>query len=275
MALPMLRVMRIPRCAALALVLLSPTAASAMDKRACVAASDDAQRLRSAGHLLEARAKLVACADASCPSIVREACGSWLNEVATAIPSIVLAAKETTPSCDPHGAPVERDLVDVDVSIDGRHLASKLDGRAAELDPGTHALRLRAGVSHYDASIVVQEGAKLRPIDATLAGPPPICSTATVGTGPIVAAGLSAASLGTFAYFALRGNGRYHQLLGSCGPSCSPDEVSPVTTDFVVADVALGLGIVAAGVATWLFLAPRSHVALSAIQRGALLRVPF
>ncbi len=274
--------MRIVWPGAVALVLLVPGAAGATDKRACVAASDEAQRLRSRGQLLAARAELVACTDAGCPSIVREACAGWLNEVATAMPSVVLTAKEVTSSCDPAGAPVVRELVDAEVSIDGRPFRGKLDGHAAELDPGPHVLRLRAGGAPGEQRIVVQEGAKLRPIAVTLDGPAPICirrdvpaQTAGLPTGAIVAAAISAVSWGTFGYFAVQGNSQYHALLGTCGPSCGSEPVSRVTTDFVVADVALGLGIVAVGVATWLLLAPQRHLTVGPTRQGALLRVAF
>ena len=43
----------------------------------------------------------------------------------------------------------------------------------------------------------------------------------------------------------------------------------------LAAIVALGLGIVAAGVATWLFLAPQRHLTVGPAGQGALLRVSF
>jgi hypothetical protein len=89
-----------------------------------------------------------------------------------------------------------------------------------------------------------------------------------------VAAGVSAIAVGSFAYFALRGDGKYHDLLHSCAPSCSSDSVSPVTSAFIVADVSLGVAVVAAGIATWLFLAQSSPSA-STSGRAKLFTASF
>jgi hypothetical protein len=64
--------------------------------------------------------------------------------------------------------------------------------------------------------------------------------------------GLGLAGIGTFAYFGLSGKAEENTLRGKtgCAPSCTPEETDPVRTKFLIANVSLGVGIVALGAAT-------------------------
>ena len=75
------------------------------------------------------------------------------GEVEAAIPSVVVRAK------DAHG----EDAVDVKVFCDGALLATQLDGRARQVNPGAHTFRFEIeGVAPFDRKVVVGEGEKNR-----------------------------------------------------------------------------------------------------------------
>jgi hypothetical protein len=102
--------------------------AAADDKQACVAASEKAQQLRSAGKLGEARDQLNICGRSECPKLIQQDCTQWMSEVLANMPSVVPGAKDRK----------GRDLVDVRLSVDGKVATEMLDGKALVLDPGVH-----------------------------------------------------------------------------------------------------------------------------------------
>jgi hypothetical protein len=89
-------------------------------------------------------------------------CSAWLAEVDRSIPSVVLSAK--TP------AGVVR--TDVTVSIDQKVIATQLDGRAIDVDPGSHVFQFAAPNSvPATLTVLVLEGTKNQRVEATLAEP--------------------------------------------------------------------------------------------------------
>src|SRR5271156_3625369 len=75
------------------IVAVTPSPARADEKAACIAASEDAQQLKLDGKLTLARARLLGCARAECPAIVRQDCAQWIAEVDAALPTVVLGAR--------------------------------------------------------------------------------------------------------------------------------------------------------------------------------------
>ena len=86
--------------------------------------------------------------------------------------------------------------------------------------------------------------------------------------------------MGGFAFFGLTGQGDKDQLRDTCAPlrACSQDDVDAARTKLVIADVALGVGVVALAVATYMFIQratftvpapPRSARARARSGRGA------
>src|SRR4051812_23385078 len=84
--------------------------AHADEKQACLAASEKAQQLRSAGKLGDAREQLNVCGRPECPKLVQQDCTLWMTELLASLPSIVPSAKDRK----------GRDLVDVRLTIDGK-----------------------------------------------------------------------------------------------------------------------------------------------------------
>jgi hypothetical protein len=60
--------------------------------------------------------------------------------------------------------------------------------------------------------------------------------------------------LGLFATFGILGTNQKSDLEDTCAPNCSEEDVNSVRAKLIAADVSLGVGVVAIGVATILFL---------------------
>lgn len=121
------------------------------DKAACLNASNQAQTLRDAHKLMEARDQLRVCAQQACPGVVQKDCLTWLDAVEASLPTVVVTAKD--------GA--GRDLFDVKVSADGQPLTTKLTGDGLPMNPGPHALHFEsADGATLDQQVMVREGVK-------------------------------------------------------------------------------------------------------------------
>jgi hypothetical protein len=245
--------------------LASPGRAQADDaskptKDQCFDAYERAQRLRKVYHLLEARAQLLTCGAATCPSFVAQDCSKWLTEVETSTPTVVVLAR------GPDGATIE----DARVSLDGRPFAERLDGRARPVDPGPHDLRCEGAAGSVDEHVVVAEGTKNQPIVVHLRRvqePPPAPATGERKKLPMatwVLGGVAVAGAVSFAAFAIAG-----RSIQSCAPYCSQSQVDDLRRDYVVADVSWITGLVAAGAALYFALAapsPSPHPPVTAIR---------
>jgi hypothetical protein len=252
--------------------LAASTPARAADKQACIAAADDAQQLRIDGRLKAARERLLVCARPECPPLVRTDCSRWMNEVLTAMPTVVFGAR------DAQG----RDVVAADVSIDGVVVARGLDGKPIEVDPGTHTFRFESPAAPpVEQQVLIRESEKGRPITVTLAGgggaetkaqpgasSPGSGRTAAaptaVGTaGPPVLAwvfgGMGIAALGIGTFLELSVNAQASSLAGACGHDCSHAQVDPlVTQQRIIGPIAFGVGAASLGIAMYYFFFGRA-----------------
>jgi len=158
-------------------------AAYAQSDDACIAASEKALTLRSAGRLLDARKELSTCASSSCPDVVKASCQVRLGEVGQALPSIVFDIKD--------GA--GRDLADVRLTVDGTPYVDKLIG-AVTLDPGDHEFKFEVAaqapvVKHF----VLRESVKNRREAIVTGGAP----TPAQPPQPLVTSGPTTTDTGT------------------------------------------------------------------------------
>jgi hypothetical protein len=259
-----------------AAVLLCATAAQADVTAVCLSSYEQAQVARKEARLRHAREQLLLCSQAGCPGATRADCVPWLAEVEKALPSVVITAKDAG----------GRELVDVGVSFDGAPLASRLDGRSLAIDPGEHTFRLEAaGHPPLEQRVVIHEAEKARPLafsfpwSAVTPRPAPPAShaaaTASAGLpslhpGPAVYAlgAVSLVALGSFVYFGLTGTHDANGLRDACYPHCAASDVSNANRELLVADVSLGIAVVAAGVATYLLLT--SHEPTSRVTAGTV-----
>lgn len=239
-----------------------PHLARAADKESCVKASDSAQKNKSGKRLRAAKKDLLVCVQDDCPAIVKKDCDAWLAEVEASLPTVVLSAKDAAGN----------DVFEVKVTIDGEPLTDKLDGSAIAIDPGPHTIHWEApGLPAQDSKILVKEAEKNRTIVVTLGAPaapppappaPPPPAPVAEKSGPPAAAwifgGLGVAGIAGFAYFGLSGRADVQHLKDTCAPFCDKSDENPAKRKLLVADIALGVGIVSLGLATYFFVSGAS-----------------
>jgi hypothetical protein len=257
---------------------LAAASASAQAGATCVKASESGLDARDRGALRTARAHFVKCAAETCPKAMRVDCARWLDEVEASLPSIVVGAK------DARGA----DLFDVRVKVDGEAVEDVQAGRPFVLDPGPHVVRFERGappdVETQDVKVLLRTGERNRAVTATMgaphrppidAGPPVATSGGSIPIATWILGGAGVLALGSFTTFAILGSQEKSRLRGTCSPACTDADVSTLRTDYVVADISLGVGIVALGLATYFLLtnqsgaSPRPAAALFEPQRFA------
>jgi hypothetical protein len=273
------------------------------DKQDCIAASEAGQGKKLHGSLREAREQLLVCARGVCPAIVRQDCAQWLTEIVAALPSVVVGAR------DPEG----HDLVDVTVSVDGVVVASRLDGRPIEVDPGAHRFRyaLATGAAPIEERVLIREGERNRSLTVTFgAKPPSNAAQESVETGnaegatggrpdagkesvgpahdsrglrpyAYAAGAVGAAGVLTFAIAGLLSDSTYSDLHSACGggpcPASKQSEVSTGQSEQLAANVGLGVGLagLAAGVTMFILSLPPKGTPPSEPPESAPVEVSF
>lgn len=228
---------------------------SGAETKECIAAFDEGQRLKTEHHLKDSHARLLACSKESCPSVLRADCAEVLRNVQNALPSIVLAA-------DDGG----RDVVDVKVTRGNEVLATALDAKAIELDPGTYEVTFEHGPNKpIKVQFVLREGEKNRVVKASfnpkkpeqfkLVTPPRSAAGyavpgifAALGVAGFVVAGLSRLAF----------DGQVDDMTNTCQPNCTQQERDNLSDKLVRANIGLGIGIggLVVAAATWFILSP-------------------
>jgi hypothetical protein len=269
--------------------LLAPSLAHADDTRTCAKAAEQAQRLKNSGKLLESRDQLRICTRSSCPAVIRRDCDAWTTEIEASLSSVVIAAR------DAKGNDVTRARVTIDDAI----ATESLDGKALSLDPGAHTIRVeREGDAPFEQKLVVREGEKRRLVTVTMRplepgqvattisptpppdstggdtgaqpSPPAASSSSGVPVAPIVLGVVGIAALASAAYFRVSANNDITNLRNTCAPKCDSSSVDSINSKAVVADVGLGVGVVAIGVAGYLLIShllePKSTTSTGHIQ---------
>jgi hypothetical protein len=253
---------------AFSLIVLTLSAASpaGADKKACAAAYVEAQQLKKDGSFKAAREQLIICSKSECLAAARKDCVAWLDEVNSSMPSLVIAAKGKD----------GKDTFDVRVTENDQVIAEKLSVNAIELDPGTHKLRFEhAGAPAIEREVVLRQGQKNQAIELSFAPEEPdkpaaapaavqgetdlADATTSSGKPPVLAyvlAGVGVVALAGTGYFWLTSKSEENDL-EECEPFCAESDVDSVRQKRLYGDIALGVGVVSLGIATYLFLAPR------------------
>ena len=227
-------------------------------KAACVAASTQGQAQRDAAKLKAARDQFVLCARDECPGVVRKYCAEWLSDVERRIPSVVLRAQSGDGN----------DVADAQVSIDGALVANGLDGSAITVDPGAHDVRYeRPGELPVTEHVVVVEGERGRVLIGhfpTKSAPPetiavaPTSDARSIGPITYVLGGVGVLGIAGFAYFGITANGDLSHLRSTCAPFCATADLDSARHEALFADISLGVGLVALGIAAYTLFA-RPH----------------
>jgi hypothetical protein len=232
----------------------------------CADKAEHAQDLRRAGRLIAARDELIACGAASCPTVVRHDCLTWLADVDVSLPTVIVRARDEQ----------QNDLLGLRVLVDGEPVKDRQEGIAFAVDPGIRVFRVDAnGFIGREERILINEAEKSRFVDVSLqrapstepAGPregtsAPLAAYATLGVGAL--------GLASFAVLEILAQREYANLADGCAKthSCAVADVEDVQRKFAMAGVALGVGLVATGVgATWILLSHRPSRNASAVMR--------
>jgi hypothetical protein len=223
--------------------------ARADEREQCASAADQAQQLRDEGKYRRAREQLIICARDACPAPIKRDCLEWLSQIESTAPTVVFGAKEGT-----------KDLSDVKVSVDGAAVTDRLDGKPVQMDLGKHTVKFEYQGQTKEEDIIVGAGQKNRNVTVTFtASAGPTAPAASEGGGgslvpALVVGGVGVLALGSFAFFGLGGKSDVSDLEKTCKPHCAQSDVDAAQTKLLIADISLGVGIVALGVATYLVI---------------------
>ena len=241
-------------------------------KQACVAAYVDAQKLRKADKLSEARQKLEVCADDACPATVKKDCKPWLEENERDQPTLALSALDLS----------GKKTTTVRVFLDGTKVGDQLPSSAVKVDPGAHKVRFEVdGLEPVEVEVSLQKGEKAREVLADFSkqkkadAPAPLASTPadepkTSRKTPVVVyvlGGVGLLGLASFAYFGSKGKSDENELADTCAPSCDQADVDAAHQKMLIADISLGVGAVALGAAAYFYFT-RPKQTESAMQVG-------
>jgi hypothetical protein len=253
---------------------LAPPWPCAAKPRVCQLGYKRALKLERTGKLIEAQAELQACAKSACGSVVQRQCTVRYERLLADTPSIVPTVS------DAEGAPV----VDVEVTMDGDPLATRIDGRALSIDPGLHEfVFLKNKEVVATQKLVILQGQRNHPVSVKLERPkePPPVTVARAPApapapeahvppaalaevpppepkrrslaGPYTVLGTGLLALGGYGVLTYWGR-KDNDKLAQCTPNCLQASVAHVRDLYLYANVSLSVGIVSVVTGgAWLF----------------------
>jgi hypothetical protein len=215
--------------------------ANTIGKQQCLGAHVQAQEARQSGKLRLAREHLKMCAAAACPALVKDDCGPWLEEIGKQIPGLRVEVRG-------EGQPVK----DARVTLDDEPISADT---TLEVDPGEHRVRVEASGYEPFFRVLRVEVGKQDLVTAELQRPPQEHAPAAKRsrTAPLVLGGMGFIGIGVFAYLGSSGKSDEEELK-KCKPFCAQSRVDEVSRRYLLANVSLGVGVVALGAATYLWL---------------------
>jgi hypothetical protein len=265
---------------ACAAVLLSSTLPARADSKAdCAKAYEASQEQRSQDKLREAHKNMLTCSQSACPNFIKKDCSKWLAEVEAAMPTVVFSAKAGG-----------KDVSDVRVSMGDETVAETLDGKAIDMDPGSHAFVFESEeYGKREIQVVVKEGKKAQSVEVSFesAGGETSSASGSPGQGDqgagvssesgsgrqtigYVLLGVGAVGLGGFAYFGLTGKSDQNKLACADSKTCTDSDLDPIKKKYLFADISLGVGVVAAALGTYFLVTAPSGNAAPAQDAGRL-----
>ena len=235
---------------------VAPSAAAEVP---CVTEHERSQVLRQQGQLLEARTLLLECARVECAPAIRGDCVRWQQELQLSIPSLVFAATFDG-----------QDYSEVTVSMGGRVIARRLDGRAVELDPGDFEFNFESATGQtLTRRITVREGEKARLVTVEFASPhteapaespapqpaplPPAVPERPVPVIAYVLGGVAVLASASWIYFGTSALTKERDAIDHCAPFCSTDETDDLRLRIWAADVSAAVAVTAAGAALYTY----------------------
>ena len=250
---------------ALALAPVARAEGKAPSKAECFDAHERAQLANKEGKPKAAKKEFAICADAACPKLVKTECEAELAKALATVPSVVLVALDAGKA-----------LAGAKWTIDGAP-ADATPG-AIELEPGEHLFRIEASDGRSaEKRVTLQPGQRELRVEVALAAPvavapppPAPAPAAKPSVSPVVwvLGGVAVVGLGGFVGFGLAGKSKESDL-DQCKPDCARGEVDSMRTRYLLADVSLGVALVAGGVGGYLYFSQKKRPA----EKGLTLRV--
>lgn len=238
---------------------------------ACLSNHRRGQVLRRDNKLLESREVLQQCSTPQCPTVIVRDCLDWLQQLQRQIPSITFHVTADGVSRN-----------DARIFIDGEPLLERQRGKALDLNPGIHRVRvLLPPHPPFESDVIVSEGDQFRIVevrlDATAPPPPPVepapepqpdvpmhrpTPIATYVFGGIgLAAGLSGAGWAVSSWSLRR------DLEQSCAPRCRTEGINVLRQRALIADISFGVGAASMITAALFYaLRPEEPIASDAVE---------
>lgn len=237
---------RLAAAVGVACTMLVQTAAYADDREQCATAAEQAQSLRDEGKYRRAREQMLICARDVCPGPIKSDCGKWLDQVERDAPTVVFGARDGG-----------NDVTDVKVWMDGVVVTERLDGKPQLVDAGEHTFKFEHGGVTKEEKVLVRAAEKSRAISVVFGAatpppppPPPVEEGSLVPV--LVVGGIGVVALGSFTLFGIQGKNEVDDLQ-NCKPRCQESDVDKARTKLIIADISLGVGIVAVLVAGYMY----------------------
>lgn len=142
-----------------AFAILAPSSlavADTLSKEACVDAHSRGQDARDQGKITLARKLFLTCAQSGCPAAVQGDCARFADDLSNLQPTVNFVAR------DGNG----NDLPNTTVYVDGVLVATTIDGRPVEVDPGSHTVKFSNGGKDEVVTVVIGTGEKGRVVQA-------------------------------------------------------------------------------------------------------------
>jgi hypothetical protein len=210
----------------------------------------------------------VSCSSSGCPREIQSECIAFLAEVERSQASIVFAA------VDAEG----HDATDVKVKIDDQPVLEQLTGLGTPVDPGSHSI-VYTWPDGFEQrySVLVAQGEKNRRVElrrepkpVAVVAPPVTHGSPGAKRRPAAAyvlGGVGVLAIGSFVGFALAGKSAESELDG-CKPYCAQSQADKMRLRYLVADISLGVGVVALGAGGYLYFSATREPAGSALRGG-------
>jgi hypothetical protein len=237
-------------------ILTSASLASAdtLSKEACVDAHSRGQDARDQGKITLARKLFLTCAQSGCPAAVQGDCARFADDLSNLQPTVNFVAR------DGNG----NDLPNTSVYVDGMLVATSIDGRPVDIDPGNHTVKFSNAGKDEVVTVVIGSGEKGRVVQARFGtanvssstGGASLTTTAPKPQGPkvthpkgslavVIGGGVVAIAGGALAFYGKS------QIPSQCQLStheCAAPPGDKVFDDASSAASTMNLGIAAAGV---------------------------
>ena len=130
--------------------------ADTLSKEACVDAHSRGQDARDQGKITLARKLFLTCAQSGCPAAVQGDCARFADDLSNIQPTVNFVAR------DGNG----NDLPNTTVYVDGVLVATTIDGRPVDIDPGNHVVKFSNSGKDEVVTVVIGSGEKGRTVQA-------------------------------------------------------------------------------------------------------------